>query len=114
VEKLFIQVIHTAGQRSMVLLYCLFVGLEPRKIFPLSYAKFVGSNAVSLLHSLMFRVLFAITRAAANADLIRVSMDPFPRIIVIVSSGIESGGLRSYALTKLRLTFSARLFRWLL
>lgn len=116
VEKLFIQVIHAAGQRSMALLYHLFVGLEPRKILLLSCAKLVGSDAVSLSHFLYFRVLFANTVAAAHAHLICVSMNPSPARVIVVfsSSGIEPSGLRSCALTKLRLTFSSRLFGWLL
>jgi hypothetical protein len=115
-EKLFIQVIHAAGQRSMALLHSLFIGLESRKMLPLSHVTFIGSDAVSVLHSLMFCVLFAISRAAANTNPISVSNNPFPPLIirVIAPPGIASSGFWSCVFTELRLPLSAGLFGWLL
>jgi hypothetical protein len=77
----------------MTLLHSLFIALEFCQILLLSHATFFGSDAVSLLHLLMFRV-FAISRAFADVGPISVGNNPFPPLIirVIVSSGIASSG----------------------
>jgi hypothetical protein len=99
----------------MTFLHSLIIGLEFRKIILLSRAAFIGSDTISLLCLLMFRV-FMISRAAADVDPISVSENPFPPLIIciIVSSGIASIGFWSCAFTELRLPLPAGLFGWLL
>jgi hypothetical protein len=89
----------------MALLNSLFIRLESRKFLLLSHATFFGSDAVSLLHLLMFRA-FAIRHAVAYVDPTSVSNNPCSLLIVriIVSSGIVSSGFWSYALTELPIT----------
>src|SRR6478735_5112137 len=99
----------------MAFLHSLIIGLEFRKIILLSHATIIGSDTISLLCLLMFRV-FMISRAAADVDPIFVSKNPFPPLIIriYVSSGIASSGFWSCAFTELRLPLSAGLFGWLL